>query len=291
MKQIRHIIEFCGFFFIYITLRALPCSISKMLGGKLARFTGPFLPAQKIGLKNLTLAFPQKSLHERKAILKNMWEHFGRVCAEYCHTFHFAKMHKSPHITVQGGEYVISALKNHSQAIFISAHFGNWAFATSLLYEFTQNLIMIHRPPNNPYVNKMFHYIQSPFCLKIIEKSPSAGIHILKHLKKGNSVVMLLDQKNNSGITSTFFGQEAKTSPSAARLSQVLQIPIIPFYGLREKKGWQIVFEKPLAVPKSSEYVELTTQQLNQTFERWIRENPEQWFWVHRRFDKKIYKS
>lgn len=292
MKQLRHFLEFTLFLFVYWFARVLPLRWGQNILGTLARFMGPHLPVQNVGLKNLSQALPQTTTHQKRDLLRQMWWHFGAVCAEYAKTYNFANMLQDiPSANIVGEDHLLRLQQQNQKAIFVSAHFGNWALATAYLYRFFPSLIMVHRPPNNAWVNAMFHYIQKPFSHIIVEKNRHAGLHILKLLKSGKSLVMLMDQKNNTGLSLKLFGHTAMTSPSAAQLAHITRSYIVPFYCVRTTDGsWQIVIEKPIDPPQNADVYADLTQSLNDRFESWIRKYPEQWFWVHKRFDKSFYK-
>lgn len=292
-KTIQYALEGIFFILIYSLGRILPLNWGRALIGGLAQLLGPLLPAQKIGLKNLSIAFPHMSIAQQKSTLKHMWWHFGSVCIEYTKTYKFQNILKNiPPQNIQGVERLCQTLKAYPTCIFVSAHLGNWALASALLSRYTPDLIMIHRAPNNPIINWMFHYIQNAFATTVVEKNRNSGINLYKHLQNHKSIIMLMDQKNNMGLNARLFGHPAMTSPSAAKLSHVLQIPIIPFYALRKPNNqWQIVVDKPIQPVKEDPQILATTQRLNDLFESWIRKNPEQWFWIHKRFEKNIYKN
>lgn len=291
MKYIRYLVEFLCFGAIYAGARFLPLRWNQGFLGGLAKLIGPLLPVHSIGLKNITQAFPAMNPQQKQQTLKAMWWHLGALCAEYGKTYSFGRFLSQMVPTDFIEATPLKQLRaDYDQAIFVSAHLGNWALATAYIHQGYPDLIMVHRAPNNPLINKMFHYIQRPFSQINVEKNRSAGLRILKLLKNKKSLVMLMDQKNNAGVGLQFFGHTAMTSISAAQLSHLTQAPIIPFCALRTERGsWQIVIETPITPPQNpSEYAQVS-QSLNTIFEGWIRKNPEQWFWVHKRYDKSFY--
>ena len=119
-------------------------------------------------------------------------------------------------------------------------------------------------------------------------KGPKGSIKMLRALKEGHSLAMLVDQKMNDGIAVPFFGRDAMTAPAIAEFALRYDMPLIPARVIRTQGAhFKATIYPPLTCKKTGDTEKdvltiMTT--VNATLESWIRENPEQWFWVHKRW-------
>ena len=117
---------------------------------------------------------------------------------------------------------------------------------------------------------------------------------MIETLKQGKFISILCDQKFREGITLTLFGMPAQTATAMASLALKMNVPIIMVKAIRQKDGHYILYTyPPIPIPVGLPLNEAERQimvYVNQVYEKWIRENPEQWLWIHRRFDKRLYK-
>jgi KDO2-lipid IV(A) lauroyltransferase len=126
--------------------------------------------------------------------------------------------------------------------------------------------------------------------VEMIAKGPSGVRGLIKAIKSGNSIAMLVDQKMNDGIEVPFFGKPAMTANAIAKLSLQYNYPIIPCQIIRTKGSYfKAVIHPPIDYSKSGEAEKDCYNimlKINQVIEGWVRENPEQWFWFHNRWKK-----
>ena len=273
---------------LFLILRLLPLSVARFLGENLGAIVGILMKQRnQIALLNMQIAFPEKTLMERKKILRRMWRHFGRVAAEI---FHTNKIMKS--LQVQGIEYLQKLHQEQKGGFVCSAHFGNWElpFAQCVAPDFKINPVF--RTANNPYINKMLFGRREGTH---IPKGPLGARLMLQVLKDNQFISILCDQKFREGLTIPFFGMPAQTATSMAGLAVKLNLPIIMARCTWQKNGHYLLeLTPPLPLPKNlpreqAEYEIMS--RVNHIYENWIREYPEQWLWIHRRFDKKIYQA
>ena len=152
------------------------------------------------------------------------------------------------------------------------------------------DLSIVYRHTNNPYVDALIAKVRKDNTNELIAKGLRGGMKILGALKRGGSVAMLVDQKQNNGIAVPFFGRDAMSSPAIAEIALKYNIPIIPARIIRSKGArFQSIIYPPLVFEKTGDHkadVLMLMTLINQTLEGWIREHPEQWFWVHKRWPK-----
>ena len=266
--------------------RCVPITGALKIGAGLGTLGGLFCRKRnRIADKNLRIAFPDMPVQRRKEIIRHMWKNFGRV---------FVSMTRLDDILTLvriEDEKRFRALKNNPKGGFvISAHLGNWEIAGGLLHQIGVTMNPVYRPANNPWLEKLL--FQNRSGVKI-PKGLSGSRLILQTLQQKQYVGMLCDQKLNEGIAVPFFGKPAMTAPAVAHLALKYNVPIYPAFGVWTKDGKLVAhFLDPLSLPKSGtpdEKVCQIMESINALFEQWITRYPDQWLWMHRRFDKKEY--
>jgi KDO2-lipid IV(A) lauroyltransferase len=263
----------------YGLARLLPVSLSSLLFGKIARFLGPLLSVHKLGLKNLALAFPEKDFEARKQILKNVWENLGRIVGEFPHVPSIAKKR----VILKGEDVLEKALSANQPVLFMAGHFGNWELPHYLIVGRGKEIALISRPPNNPWVKKLFDLVRSHPLVPIFFKSRDGSRQIMQHLKSNGRLGVLFDQRLSDGTPLPFFNHQALTALGPAKLAKKYNALMIPVevQRLGNKVQFQVTFHPPLNTDGSAEDI-MTT--FNQHLEQWIRKNPHQWLWLHKRW-------
>jgi len=280
-----------GFFviFLWYFFKFLPLNVASGLGAILGRFFKYILPKkQKIALYNLKKCFPEKSDAERRQIASKMWIHLGRMAGEMPHAKQILK-----HIKVYGLEY-IEAIKNDGKGGFLaSGHIGNWELAGPLTTSFGVPLHLVYRAANNPWIEKFIFQNRNLGGVQLIPKGASGAKKMIELLKSNEHIGILCDQKLREGIDVPFFGHLVKTAPAIANLALKFDLPIIPARVVRDKGAhYSCYYYKTLKLPNTGDKTADTYEimcQINKILEDWIRERPEQWLWIHHRWDKTEY--
>ena len=274
---------------VYLVLglfKILPVRIASDFGSFLGQ--GFYLISKRrnqIARQNLAFAFPDKSAEERELILKKMWCHWGRVYAELPHGEY---LYHQAHFT--GLEYLKEAAHNKQGCFVCSAHIGNFELAvtTALFEDYCLN--PVYRSANNPWLDKILFQRRVGV---LIPKGTQGAKKMIELLRSGHGVVMLCDQKLREGINVPLFGKPAKTAPAIATVALKLNVPIFMARCIRRNDHRFNIDVYPLPIsqnPDKTQAVYETMLAINQEIEKWIRETPEQWLWLHRRFDKSEYK-
>lgn len=279
------IIFFYGFFWI------LPLDFASWLGEKLSLPLSWILHKKnKIALYNLKKCFPQKSDKERRKIVRQMWQNLGRIMGELPH---MEKLSKGCRIEIVGKEYA-EQMKNDNKGGFVfSGHIGNWELCTAVIMQMGLDISLVYRMANNPWVEKTIFQRRKTKGMTLIPKGPAGARQMIELLRQNRHIGMLCDQKLREGIDVPFFGFPAKTAPAIASLALKFNVPIFPAR-LERIKGahYRCTFFKPLDFPNTGDNkqdVLLIMTQINQLLEDWIKEKPEQWLWIHHRWDKSEY--
>ena len=281
MKKIRYLFEaFFTYSFVGL-LYLLPFETSSWLCGWLARQFGPKTRAQKVARINLQKVFPHYTTDQINNILEKMWDNLGRNIGELPHLPKLKGKTFEKYIDFENK--VNSDIKSK---FVISAHFANWELMTLVNLEKKLGIIPVQRKMNNPYINQLLARIRrSAGTPKLIEKSTAGVKLIIKTLQNGGTVGGLMDQRTNNGIKTSFFGFDAMTSnlPEKLHKKGVCKLMFMKCKRVDGCHSKLTIYEKKFH-NKSS-----ITQQLNDEIQSWIEENPEQWFWVHDRWD--FYKA
>ena len=267
-----------------------PKSASK-LGGKLGRLIGPLTKLHGIAKKNIKETLKINNKKEERKILSAMWSNLGNNLGEFIHLHKF-NPYTSKETIVIGKEILDKSIKkakaNNKGLLLVSGHIGNWELGALSLKHSGLEPVCVYRAANNPYIEKIIQYGRRDMA-DFVPKGDKGAKKIFSYLRKGRPVAMLVVQKLNEGPLITFLGKKARTAPAVAELALRLNIEVIPVRFKRNSNmSFSISFEKSIKIP-SNRYthpvrVKMLLRSINIVLEKWIKENPEQWLWVHKRW-------
>ena len=245
-------------------------------------------------IKNLKLAFPQKSDKEILQIAKDAYKSVAISIAEILLIID-DKLDIND--MVSNKEEAIRDLKEYQKdakngTILLSAHYSNWELAALFLSKNGFKCTTIGRKGNNELIES---HITTPFRERYGSKNvhkKNAMLAIIKTLKKNGNVGILIDQKagGNESVKTLFFGREVDTVNSVAILKLKYNPLIIPIFAVRENDGrYKIQILKPIEykakeLTNKEDKIKQITQKYNDAIESIIREHPGQWFWMHNRW-------
>ncbi len=275
---------------MYILFKSFPFEATSAFGGWLGRTVGPLLKQSRIARKNLQQAFPGMSEEQQTKVIGDMWENLGRTVGEYP-VLTSRKLYgpKSP-LEIVNPEIIDHLREDNKPAILFLGHIGNWEYATLPALHKGLAITQLYRTLNNPYVAWIASRIHTGIAEDLVTKGPEGAKKMLKILKQGGHLSMLVDQKLREGIPVPFFGHEAMTPQAPAKLALKFKCPLVPVR-VERLKGvkCRVTYYPPLELPEEgtlSERVYALTLKINQTLEGWIREHPAQWIWMHNRWPK-----
>jgi KDO2-lipid IV(A) lauroyltransferase len=282
--------------FFYCVAYLIPVRVASFIGyvlGSTLLYYFP-LPRKKEIFENIKKAFPEKSLADVKKIYKGACANFAQNIFEMPKLEKFAHNPKYVFITDPNG--VLNGLGSEKVLLF-SAHIGNWNIASMPLLPL-QNSYTIYKVPNNKYVDGLMlramlqDYKQ--FKNKKITLSKKVVLSLSQQLKTSAvAILMYVDQRIREGLDSTtFFGRKTHTSHFLPMLAIKYNVKMVPIYVIRHsffsrKPFLELVIEKPLNFESSGEDkadMHNLTQMMNDRIEEWVKNNPQQWFWLHRRW-------
>ena len=283
-NQSRYALQAFFAYLAYYFFKLLPPEAASALGGAIMELIGPWLGKTKsVVLPQLDMAFPEKTRTEKEKIMRGMWNNLGRVIAEYPH---IAKI--SERVELIGQEHLDSVRIQGKPAIFFAGHIGNWELGSAVARKGGVDMHVVYRKPNNLWVDGLLRRARDAGAAGHIEKGQSGARQIVTLLKKNGVVGMLLDQKMNEGIPVPFFGYPAKTAQGAALFSRRFDCPLYPLR-IERLRGthFRMTIYPPLktvATGNADEEAAKTMHDINAILESWVRERPEQWLWMHRRW-------
>ncbi len=296
LKYIGYPFEAAFFLIIPICGVLFPFSWNSAIGGWLFSTLGPLIKAKnKIIYRNLELAGFDYNEAQKKKLIKKMWENLGRTSFEYTRLPGQDPFGPNSPYTIEGIEHIDKLINDGKPGLLFSAHMGNWEVGTHVAQKRGLVTAQVTRFLNNPLVRYMVNTIHGRVARKVIPKSDAGARDIIRELKAGNHVSMLGDQKMDQGESIPFFTKNAMTAKAFARMVLKFDCPLLPFHVIRQKGvRCKVIYYPPLEVPHSGTSAEKTTAllcQMNTHIENWIKEIPDQWFWVHRRWPKDHYNS
>jgi KDO2-lipid IV(A) lauroyltransferase len=279
--MIRYRIEY-GALRVYLgVMAALSPDRASAVSGAVFRTLGPLMGISKVGRRNIARAFPHWTRDQVNATLRGMWDQLGRVVGEYPHLSYIAQNR----VTFRNPKK-FETLRGRA-VMFVSGHIANWEVLPPALM-FGQDIPMhsAYRAPNNPFVDALVVELRGfGGRLRSFGKTRAGLAEILQELKNGEAVGMLIDQKMNTGIAVPFFNRSAMTSTAFVELARKVGCPLIPGRIIRTGGcHFEIELEEPLNVDERP--TEAIVADMHAILERWIREHPEQWLWIHRRWKK-----
>jgi len=272
-------------------MRLMPFSFVSAIGAFVVKLIGPLTSKKHIVETGLRTAFPGKSEAEIKSLMRAQWDNLGRTFAEFPLTHRLRPFDKNSRITIEGIEH----FKAHQPAIIVTGHFANWEVMATVLTQSDHTVHITYRKINNPLIDARVRKQREAYGTKfLVKKSTHAGgRELFEALKAGESVALLNDQKFNTGLEVPFFGKPAMTAQGAVRLALKTGRPLLPMAVSRNKSRFTVTFYAPIDLTTSGDRdadVREGVTQISRFIEDRVKENPAQWFWVHRRWPKAFYR-
>lgn len=256
------------------------------------RTIGPHLREQRIGRENLKAAFPEKSDTEIESILRGVWDNLGRVAAEFAHVDRLVAgdpEHRKFIEYAPGTAERFKTLRDDGKpALIFAAHLANWELPAVLAAADGLDTLILYRRPNLDAVADAVLKIRTGHMGEMVATSMTAPLRLAGALNAGRHAAMLVDQHYVKGVDVTFFGRTCKANPLVAMLAREAECPIHGTRVIRLPNG-RFRAEVSEAVPPVRDAqgridVQGTMQAITSVIEGWVREYPEQWLWLHRRW-------
>ena len=287
----RHKLEYAPVWLLVKLLGALPRSLARALAILLAHVVYRLHPRfRRIGLRNLEIAFPEKSMAERRRILRGTFTSLGRQLAEFCRFPRYSRENASRVILYDGFENYEAAHRRGKGLIFLTAHFGGWELSSFFHSLSGHPLHIVVRPLDNPYLNALVDRYRTLHGATSFGKQDFAR-GLIAAMRAGESVGILMDQNvmPEGGVFVDFFGKPACTAAGPARVALRTDAAVIPTFTIWDAQigRYRLRFDPPLPLVRSSDDdadTAVNTAAFTNAIENYVRRYPEQWLWVHRRW-------
>ena len=247
---------------------------------------------KKVALSNIKRVFIDFSDEKIKATAKSNFEKLGINVIEFL-LMPFIKDREIPErFTVEGKEFFEEALRKGKGAIALGFHFGNWEVTGIISKLLGHNIVALARPlKKQVLLNNFLNNLRESTGLTIIVNE-NTGKEVMRLLKENKIVAILGDQREKSsrGVFVELFGTKVPTSKGTAMIAMKTGAPVIPVYAVR--KGflrYTFVCGNPIEMERTGnigELIEKNTRKINAFLETIIKQYPDEWFWVHRRWGK-----
>ncbi len=263
--------------------------------GAFMRKIGPLFPEHRIGRQQLRAAFPEKSDAEIEKILGGVWDNLGRIAIEFAHLDEFcvdgfgkptADVITYPPESKARYDWIT---KRGKPTIGFAAHLANWELPGIGAKLIGVKSAVLYRRPNIAAVDDVIVKLREPLMGELIPAALDAPVKLARLLQSGVHVGMLADQHYTKGVEVTFFGRRCLGNPLIAMLARQTEAPIYGMRVVRNPDGnsfWGEISDPVEPARDASGRIDIkaTTQAIMSVIEGWIRQYPEQWLWLHRRW-------
>ena len=285
-----------GFMAVHVlrAARLIPPDAMSNIAGRIVRAVGPLLKEHRLARDNLAAAFPEKSPDEIERILRGVWENLGRVGAEFAHIdrlwdYDPAKYEGRRIMRSDDSERLVLKLRDDGKpALIFAAHIANWELAAVAARSYGLDTTVLYRRPNLKAVSDAVVELRSGCMGTLMPTTMGAPVKLAEALQRGSHVAMLVDQWYGRGVPVTFFGRRTLANPLIARLARNVECPIHGICVVRHPDGrFQLQMTEaiePVRDASGKIEIEGTMQVITSVIEGWVREHPEQWLWLHRRW-------
>ncbi len=278
---------------LFAFLRLLGPERASDLGGWLLRSASPLIPVNRVALANIRAAFPDMAEPEVRRIARGAWENLGRTAAEYAHlTNLFDYDHLNPdapsRVEVDGIEHFVALKDDEKPGLIFSAHLANWELPAICAEAYGLDTTAVFRAPNDPAIASVVHEIRSGAMGGLAAAKQGAAFAMQGVLERNGHLGMLIDQHFTRGVVVPFMGRPALTNPILGKFARRFECPV---HGVRVIRlpnlRFRLELTPPLDLPRDATGeidVQGAMAMMTAMVESWVREHPEQWLWMHRRW-------
>ncbi|MEH6392053.1 MAG: lysophospholipid acyltransferase family protein [Sulfitobacter sp.] len=252
------------------------------VGWMVERVVGPLAGYRKRARQNLAMIWPEISVDRRDEIADRCLNNVGRSFIENYSPREFPDRMAKNTPTGAGVSALEQAAATGRAVILVTGHYGNYEATRACLVARGYDIGGLYRDMKNPYFNAHYVKTMEAFGGPVFAQGRRGTAGFVRHLKQGGQLVLLFDQHVFGAPQLDFLGEPANTALSAAELALRYDALLIPFYGIRQADG--LSFETVLEAPIPHTDALTMTQLLNDSLAARIIADPEQWFWVHRRW-------
>jgi KDO2-lipid IV(A) lauroyltransferase len=272
-------------------IRVLPRSAARAVGAGIGAAAWRLMGRlRKVGMENLTLAFPEKSGEEREAILRGVYRSLGWEIGEFCKMSRYTEEQASKFIRYDGLERFLAAREKGKGVLVLTGHLGAWELSSFYHSLMGYPMSLVIRRLDNPLVDGFVNRIRCMHGNRVIHKDDFAR-GLLTSMSRGETVGILMDTNMTppQGVFVPYFGVEACTAAGMARVALHSGAAVLPGFLVWEaaEKKYVLRFGEELELIRTGNQardIVANTALFTATIEAYVRRYPEQWLWVHRRW-------
>ena len=290
VRNLLWLIEAGVFRAFLLFARILPTDRSTAAGRRLMMSVGPRLEKHRIVRRNLMLAFPEKDEQAIEDLAAAVWGSAGSLLVEYGHLDDICVRDAENRLEIASHGPVPVLENPEKPAVFVSAHLANWEVCAIAVHRAGVPVTAVYTPLQNPYLDRMLMRRREALGCRLVPRDASMRV-LLRELRAGRSIGMIMDQRVDTGVPIPFFGIDKWTTLVPARLALRHGYDLVPLR--TERLGgarFRVTFYEPLKPddPSADEIEQAIqmTRKINRMFEAWIRERPEDWWCSKRRWPK-----
>jgi len=287
----REWVEYCLVRTFVALLGVLPRRLSRAVGAGVGWLAFRLLGRlRKVGLRNLGLAFPEKTVREREAILRRVYRNLGWLLAEFCQMPDYTREQASSFIRYEGLENYLEARARGKGVLVLTGHLGAWELSSFYHSLMGYPMGMVIRRLDNPLVDEFVNRIRCLHGNQVMHKDDFAR-GLIAAMRAGETVGILMDTNMTppQGVFVPFFGVDACTASGMARIARKTEAAVVPGFLLWEEREQRYIlrFGSELVLVHTADAeadAAANTALFTDVIETYVREYPEQWLWMHRRW-------
>lgn len=290
-SNMRQKLEYALVWLLVKLLGLLPRRAARAIGAAIGWIAFHTLPRlRRVGMKNLALAFPNKSRAERRVTLRTMYRNLGWQLAEFCQMPRYTLEQANQFIRYEGLEHYLAARQRGRGVLVLTGHLGAWELSSFYHSLAGYPMCMVIRRLDNPLVDRLVNSIRCQHGNRVLHKNDFArGLIVAMRAEETVGVLMDTNMTPPQGVFVDFFGHAACTASGVARVAQRTGAAVVPGFLLWEpaEKRYVLHFLPALQLTHTGDDEQDTianTQLFTSALEDVIRRWPEQWLWVHRRW-------
>ncbi|WP_096785091.1 lysophospholipid acyltransferase family protein [Rhodobacter sp. CZR27] len=253
-----------------------------LCGWVMSRLIAPLAGWDRRVRDNLARVMPDLPEAEVRRLMRRVPDNVGRSVIESYSGREFVERAARHPVGGPGLATLEAAHAEGRPVVIVTGHFGNYDASRAALMARGFRIGGLYRPMNNRYFNE--HYVRAMAAIgePIFPRGKQGLAGMLRHLRGGGMLGLLIDVHMRDGAVLQFFGQPAKTALSAAELALKYDAPLVPVYAIRAANGLDFTIRVGAPIPRGTPSE--MTQALNDSLEEIVRDHMDQWFWIHRRW-------
>jgi Kdo2-lipid IVA lauroyltransferase/acyltransferase len=289
--RMRETLEYSAAWLLIKGMGLLPRPVARVVGVALVRIAYLFRPSlRRAADVNLRLAFPDWTEEQRRSTIRKMLRNIGWMAGEFSQFPKLTKTNIERVIVLDGHENYLEALKRGKGVLILTGHLGAWELSSFAHAVFGYSCHFLARPIQNRRVDALVNHYRRLSGCRVIDKNDSARA-MLRILRDGGAIGVLSDQNTSleEGVFVPFFGFLASSTAGLARIALRTNAAVVPGYAFWDEAAqrYRLRFEPAVEMVRTGDEtadVRANTAQFMKVIENFVREHPDQWIWIHKRW-------